>query len=257
MPNANQDILKTPPPSATDDASPEDADFTEDIEDAEDADPIQTLITSLQSGVDWPTALLRAMATWRPPHDAVGDLRRDYFIGGEAFDWLLLAERLCEAAGDLIPARERDDLLFNGNFPPDFDRSRFKELLGAQKHSAHLNYFYGVIVEEALQLAVEQEVHKRHISNGNQYQTDFTEEAFFRIYRGDTQTLLSEFCAHAGYSPTTGALTLTQSKEFTYWLFKRRLHISDKARVASDTRKGIDQLRQIADSRPGNPIFME
>ena len=254
MPNAKQDILSKSPPDA---ACADDAENAENTEAIEDIDPIQTLITSLQSGVDWPTALLRAMATWRAPHDAVGDLRRDYFIGGEAFDWLLLAERLCEAAGDLIPPAERDDLLFNGNFPPDFDRSRFKELLGAQKHSAHLNYFYGVIVEEALQLAVEQEVHKRHISNGNQYQTDFTEEAFFRIYRGDTQTLLSEFCAHAGYSPTTGALTLTQSKEFTYWLFKRRLHISDKARVASDTRKGIDQLRQIADSRPGNPIFME
>lgn len=254
MPNANQDILSQPPPAA---ARADDAENAENTEAIEDIDPIQTLISSIQSGVDWPTALLRAMATWRPPHDAVGDLRRDYFIGGEAFDWLLLAERLCEAAGDLIPPAERDDLLFNGNFPTDFDRSRFKELLGTQKHSAYLNYFYGVIVEEALQLAVEQEVHKRHISNGNQYQTDFTEEAFFRIYRATTQTLLSEFCAHAGYSSTTGALTLTQSKEFTYWLFKRRLHISDKARVASDTRKGIDQLRQIADARPGTPIFME
>lgn len=253
MPNANQDILKTNPPSA---GTPDDA-AAEITEATEDADPIQTLITSLQSGVDWPTALLRAMASWRAPHDAVGDLRRDYFIGGEAFDWLLLAERLCEAAGDLIPPAERDDLLFNGNFPPDFDRSRFKELLGAQKHSAYLNYFYGVIVEEALQLAVEQEVHKRHISNGNQYQNDFTEEAFFRIYRGATQTLLSEFCAQTGYSLAAGALTLTQSKEFTYWLFKRRLHISDKARVASDTRKGIDQLQRIADARPGTPIFME
>ena len=254
MPNAKQNILKTPKPSAQ---NPKDADNAENTEDDEDTDPIQSLITALQNGVDWPTALLRAMAAWRAPHDAVGDLRRDYFIGGEAFDWLLLAERLCEAAGDLIHSAERDDLLFNGNFPPDFDRSRFKELLGAQKHSAYLNYFYGVIVEEALQLAVENEVHKRHISNGNQYQNDFTEEALFRIYRGSTQSLLSEFCAHAGYPPT-GALTLTQSKEFTYWLFKRRLHISDKARVASDTRKGIDQLQRIADARPGSsPIFME
>ena len=36
--------------------------------------------------------------------------------------------------------------------------------------------------------------------------------------------------------------TLTELKEFTYWLFKRRLRVSDKAKLASDTRKGISAL---------------
>ena len=31
-------------------------------------------------------------------------------------------------------------------------------------------------------------------------------------------------------------------KEFTYWLFKRRVNSSDSARVASDTKKGLVKL---------------
>ena len=37
---------------------------------------------------------------------------------------------------------------------------RLRELIGEAKHRAHLNYVYGVIVEEALQYAVELEVSK-------------------------------------------------------------------------------------------------
>ena len=37
-------------------------------------------------------------------------------------------------------------------------------------------------------------------------------------------------------------MDLKESKEFTYWLFKYRLSKSDKARIASDTRKGLQQL---------------
>jgi hypothetical protein len=35
---------------------------------------------------------------------------------------------------------------------------------------------------------------------------------------------------------------LTNLKEFTYWLFKYRVHYWDPARVASDTRKAMLRL---------------
>ena len=216
--------------------------------DGEDAEAIAYLLGALERGVDWPTAMLQTMSMWRTATETVGDRRNNYFIGGEAFDWLLMAERLCEAAGDLIPHDERETLLFTGRFPESFDAERFKELLGVQKHSGYLNYYYGVVVEEALQLAVEREVHKRAVSNGNQYQDDFSEEAFFRIYRRGRTELLQNFCAEMGYI-NEGIISLSQCKEFLYWLFKYRMHISDKAKVASDTRKGIAQLRAIADSQ--------
>jgi hypothetical protein len=37
---------------------------------------------------------------------------------------------------------------------------------------------------------------------------------------------------------------LTELKEFTYWLFKYRLRQSDKAKVASDTKKALGQLKR-------------
>ncbi len=36
---------------------------------------------------------------------------------------------------------------------------------------------------------------------------------------------------------------LTELKEFTYWLFKYRMLHCDKAKVASDTRKGLRLLQ--------------
>ena len=45
-----------------------------------------------------------------------------------------------------------------------------------------------------------------------------------------------------GY-PSRRSTDLTELKEFTYWLFKRRVRSSEPARVASDTRKGLARLR--------------
>jgi hypothetical protein len=38
--------------------------------------------------------------------------------------------------------------------------------------------------------------------------------------------------------------TLDEMKEFTYWLFKFRLKRHEKARIASDTKKGLDYLKR-------------
>ena len=122
------------------------------------------------------------------------------------------------------------------------------------KARGYLNYFYGVTVEEALQLAVEHEIHRRNLSNGNRYQDDFSEEAFSRIYRAPRDKLLETFRQGRGY-PSSDSMTLTESKEFTYWLFKYRLQRSDKARTASDTRKGLQQLHLMeAEARQTNRI---
>ena len=199
---------------------------------------------SVKEGQDWPTALLQAMGEWTDAGETFRGRRYAYFIGGEAFDWLALAERLCQSLNGLITADEKEDLLFGGSFPEPLESTRFKELLGTEKYRGYLNYFYGVTIEEALHLAVEREVHKRHVSNGNHHQHDFSDEAYMRIYRAPAGTLLAKFREDKGY-PHPDPLSLTESREFTYWLFKYRLKMSDQARVASDTRKGLKQLRQM------------
>ena len=39
-------------------------------------------------------------------------------------------------------------------------------------------------------------------------------------------------------------MKLVELKEFTYWLFKYRLNNSDKARIASDTKKALRELER-------------
>ena len=209
-----------------------------------EAEALDHLRRSLRDGRDWPDCLLEAMALWTAPRETYDGRHYNYFIGGEAFEWLLLAERLCEGVDGLIPENEKEDLLFSGEFPAPFDRTRFIDLLGVEKYRGYLNYFYGVTVEEALQLAVEYEVQKRHLSRGNRYQDDFADEAYARLYRASKSALLKQFREDKGY-PSKRSMDLNESKEFTYWLFKYRLRASDSAKIASDTVKGLRQLQQI------------
>jgi hypothetical protein len=209
--------------------------------------PDETLLRMRQSiaaGQHWFDALLEAVGRWRVPEEHVGKRHYRYLVGGEAFDWLLLAERLVDAARDLIPQAEGDALIFEGRWPVEVDDDQFAERLGQAKLSAHLNYLYGVLVEEALQLSVEEEIHKERRSRawGDDGRTD--EPMFMRVYGKPREELMGQY-----YEETRillgGRVAYADWKAFTYWLFKLRLRRQDKARVASDTRKGLAQLTRM------------
>lgn len=208
---------------------------------AAEAEAISHLRERLEEGESWPIALLESMALWTAPEETYLETKLVYLIGSEAFDWLALANRLCFEVRDLIPSEELEPLLFAGRFPSDFNEAEFKRILGSDKYSAYLNYFYGVEVEMALQNAVEEEVGKQFYASGRQYAADHTEATFQRIYRSSYVDLLSAFRDDQGV-PNRPVATLTELKEFTYWLFRRRLRVSDKAKLASDTQKGISAL---------------
>ena len=199
------------------------------------------LRTSLGDGVDWPTAMLEAMALWTSPEELFEKRRYIYLIGGEAFDWLALLERLSHEVESQVPADELEELLFTGRFPPSFDESDIQGLLGVDKYRGYLNYFYGVEVESALQQTVETEVEKHYYANGRRDAADRSDEVFFRIYRAPLAELRESYYSETG-AQAGDSITLTELKEFTYWLFKRRLKVSDKAKIASDTRKGLNAL---------------
>jgi hypothetical protein len=205
---------------------------------------IARLRNDILLGEAWYPALLRAVAAWRLPAERVGDRQYRYLIGGEAFDWLLLAERLTDAIDDLIPADERDALLFFNRPPAETDPEEFRALIGPVKYRAHLNFLYGVIVEEALQLSVEQDVHKELRCRvwGSDRRVD--ETVFERIYGHTREDLLQTFRSERG-APYTPILPLTELREFTYWLFKQRIATADPARIASDTRRGLAQISQL------------
>ena len=211
---------------------------------------IDHLSTSLGDGCDWPTALVEAMALWPLAREKDDSRDVNYLLVGEAFDWLALAERLLGTAEVKFSNYEKEDLLFHGRFPSQFTMDRFKDIIGIDKYRGYLNYYYGVTVEEALQLAVELEIMKRYASNGVHYKDEAAEESFRRIYNLPRTELLLKF-REENDTPDIPSIDMAESREFTYWLFKYRVKNCDKARIASDTRKGLDQLEKMCYNEPG------
>ena len=208
---------------------------------------VEGLLGRLREAVEsgerhWFIALLEGVGQWPLAEEEVNGRRYRYMIGGEAFDWLLLAERLCEALDDLTAEEEREALLMHGRFPTEVSEETFRRLLGAAKYRAHLNFRYGVQVEEALQLSVAQEVQKERLSrvweNGH-----IDDDVCSRIYGATRRELFAGFQRERGLSGDS--VSLGDLHEFTYWLFKHRVNNADPARVASDTRKGLAMLSRL------------
>jgi hypothetical protein len=207
------------------------------------AEVIRYLEQAITNGKHWYIALLEAIGLWTTAEEVYNERTYRYLISGEAFDWLLLAERLCEAVDGLLPDDEKNALLFHNKPPLNLTAKQFKELIGSSKYNQYLNYFYGVIVEEALILAVREEVRKERRTSGYNKAHDYDNEVYRRIYSATKAVLLKHFRQEKGY-PQLESISLTELKEFTYWLFKYRLKHCDKARVASDTKKALGHLRQ-------------
>jgi len=221
--------------------------------DGDAVDPVEQFVAAIDAGAHWFDALMRTIALWERPQETAGGRGYRYLIAGEAFDWLLLAERLIASAGGRVPAREAERLLFEGIAPAGSDAAggaprmtdeRLRELLGDTKHRAHLNYLYGVVVEEALQYAVELEVSKERATvNIRDPRMDemALDPVYERVYGRPRAALLREF-RDAEARPHARHIALWELREFMYWLFKYRVKNQDPARVASDTRKALAQL---------------
>jgi hypothetical protein len=203
---------------------------------AGDALATQHLRTEVRNGRNWYLALLEAIRMWRSPEECYKEEQFKYLLGGQAFDWLRLAERLCDEIREYIPEAELVNLLFFDRPPIEISEAEFKEALGPAKYRAYLNYLYGVLIEQALLLATVYELRKGRISPLNP--EDEIEQAYRKIYRAGQAELLDTFEKEMKY-PRRVSLTLTEMKEFTYWLFQYRVKISEKPRVASDTKKAL------------------
>lgn len=210
---------------------------------AADAEALSYLRQAIAAGKHWYLALLEAIGLWTSAEEVYRGRHYRYLIEGEVFDWLVLAERLCETVDALLPVEEKEALLFHGDPPLNLSPEEFKKLIGHSKYHQYLNYFYGITVEEALVLAVEEEVRKERQCLDLGKTMEPVNEACQRIY-GETRTaLLKKFRLEKSY-PDTPVISLMELKEFTYWLFKYRLKYCDPARVASDTRKALEQLKR-------------
>lgn len=204
---------------------------------------IQHLKEAIANGKHWYLALLEAIGMWESTEENYNRRHYSYLIDGEAFDWLLLAERLCQEAINLIPEKERIDLLFFDRPPIELTREEFKNLIGTAKYRAYLNYLYGVLTEEALILATMEEIRKERRTLGLSENNSVIDMAYQRTYGASQDALLRQFRKERGYRQRKST-TLGELKQFRYWLFKYRLKNSEKARVASDTKKALVKLHR-------------
>lgn len=203
------------------------------------------------SGDNWKLVVLETIAKWPLASENIADERLDYLIGGEAFDWRLLAHRLLSNCGSKIDDdvwREwlSDPVLFAGFEEPEFMRA-----VGVDKFRAHLSYFYGVTVEQSLLAAVEEEITHRRVAAGRQLSDNSLELAYETLYGNTRDQLWEVFRLEAGAKAAREGWrhrdehSLGAEDAFTYWLFKLRMERSDPAKIASDTRKGLSKLERM------------
>jgi hypothetical protein len=213
-----------------------------------DHEAIEHLKKSVTGGKHWYISILEAVKMWNSREEDYKGRHLNYLIDNEAFDWLLLVERLADEIADYIPEDQKVALLFFDKPPLSLSKDDFKKIIGTAKYKAYLNYTYGVLVEEALIEAVVEEVRKEKRSMGSNSDNGVRDKAFKHIYGGDEQSLLQEFLKERHYYAKT-RMSLSDMKEFYYWLFKYRIKRSEKPKVASDTRKALLYLQRIMEKK--------
>src|ERR1039457_4851806 len=81
---------------------------------------------AILSGKHWYGALLESIRLWDLSEESYKGRTFHYLIANEALDWMLVAERLCEAVTDLIPEAELTAFLFHGEPPLALTEAEFE-----------------------------------------------------------------------------------------------------------------------------------
>lgn len=205
---------------------------------------IERLREDLQAGLPWYPAVLEAIARWDRPAETFKGRRFIYLVEGEAFDWLVLVERFYEELGDLFPADEIEQLLFDGIVPGGFDEEMFRDIVGPAKFRSFLNFHYGIVVEQALNRSVEEQVYKEQGIFLQMGARNADETAAERIYGLTRREMLARWRLERGL-PKSDRISANDLKAFTYWCFKFRLRQNIRVKVAADTKRGLDTLERL------------
>jgi hypothetical protein len=200
---------------------------------------------------DWKLTVLETIAEWPLASENLAGEQLDYLIGGEAFDWRLLAQRLLSECGSDIDGDTWWDWLTDPVLFAGFEEPEFMRAVGVDKFRAHLSFFYGVTVEQALLAAVEEEITHRRVAAGRPLSDSSMELAYETLYGNTRDQLWEVFRIESGIQAAREGWrhrdehSLGSEDAFTYWLFKLRMERSDPAKIASDTRKGLAKLERM------------
>ena len=221
----------------------------DDLPPLEAEEGVATFVAGLRADQAWYPALLQIVARWVTADERADGANYHYLLGGEAFDWRRLAERLLDAAGDLVPAEEAERLLFDGKPPEGEDASEeaFARAIGREKYRAHLNFQYGVTIEETLLLQAETELQKARSLDGVRGEPADV-AAYERVYGKPFLELVAEYRIETG-AALAEQVSQAELAAFTYWCSKYRFRLAEPARVASDTRKALALLSRLEAER--------
>ena len=208
---------------------------------------IEALRREVEHKKPWYPALLDVIARWATTEEYLNGARLCYLIAGEAFDWLLLAQRLLTEVEEHIPDDELEQLLIFGIPPDESTEEDFARAIGGAKHRAHLNFQYGITVEELLLLSAELELHKAgQLAGAGQPQPDVM--AYERVYGKSLEELQLLYTAQTEMR-IQPRLRQAEFQSFTYWCSKFRLRHGEPARVASDTKKALALMSRMEAGR--------
>lgn len=208
----------------------------------------------------WSDFLLNVVGAWSLVEEEVDGEEYRYFIGGEAFNWKRLAERLIAGiAVDIKDAYLLDSMqewLHSDDVFGGFEENEFRRALGIDKWRGHLNYFYGVYLERCLFTVVQHRIHRRRFARGMSPGDDAADDAFLGLYNEDEATLWRSFVEESDcvgdQSSGNGSVDVSRSlsvdDEFTYWLFKRRIGSTNRPQVAYEIQQGLEMVALIEDA---------
>ena len=224
----------------------------------------RTLLDDLAIGIEdrpaeWQKTFIATIAAWPVENETVFGETFHYFIGGEAFNWKRLAERIATqlaAEGcDYPETREIFDWIATSGTFGGLSEQEFRRILGVDGWRAHLNHFYGVHIEQCLLAALQSRIQKERYASGMPPSDDASDRAYMGLYE-DTEHELWQTFSHENSERLSHLIdasddeyrSIALDEEFTYWLFKRRIENTNAAQVAAETQRGLDMMARIGNA---------
>jgi hypothetical protein len=204
---------------------------------------------ALNNGENWKDVVLEVIKIWGIPEEKKGNHKLIYLISGEAFNWVRLAIRIINSSNIEVPEDEIREFLFSGFLPNALSEDEFKSKIGESKFKGWQNYYYGIIVEQGVIELTKINIMKEIFSIGIDISDEKLDIVFDEIYGNSFEVLWKNFNLNTNgvnrkyyLSKTTGQ---SESEEFIYWLFKKRLSKSTPEVFASRVNEALKYLDNV------------
>ena len=127
------------------------------------------------------------------------------------------------------------------------DKFKLKDLMPSRLYSAHLNYYYGVVVEQAIREIKRKDIEKEENIMSESSFDHIENEIFNFLYGKSKLKLWREYALNfrlkskSYYVPSK--IHCNESENFDYWLSKKRILICTRELNASLLSRGVKYLR--------------